>query len=336
MSGTSKRDVFGGHNASTRRRTTTPAQPHRAVPQQQTLNPPSASLITFVKKRDEIPQNWMPSKKRRRSPGDTQQLGKFLEIKFGTSQPSGRRASSSIPAAANLKTSYPRWDAFGLPGHVKDLVEARTGKDTVWATAREVWRASFSLCRRQSFDRGIKLRAQDFHGHITGTFDRHISETTMVVQKLDDHGLLASPGEHSNGDFLTQLMAWLSSYRLVYLPVGIKPFQQNSIQIRESRAIDIMTAHLTRMEARLRVDIHHVLALQVSMKGHGQTAETIGHHIFQSKTEKDGRKLRKPKNVPFNSQCDMGSNIQGLPDYATWQNARNHGPLFDSAAVFFE
>ncbi|KAL8730503.1 MAG: hypothetical protein Q9166_004031 [cf. Caloplaca sp. 2 TL-2023] len=73
-------------------------------------------------------------------------------------------------------------------------------------------------------------KAQLFHSHIVGTIRMHVSNTRLVSHQLEDYGfMLSSPNPH-NG-VLAQVMVWFNSYYLIYLPIGIEPFQEASLQL---------------------------------------------------------------------------------------------------------
>ncbi|KAL8806404.1 MAG: hypothetical protein Q9200_005046 [Gallowayella weberi] len=107
---------------------------------------------------------------------------------------------------------------------------------------------------------------QQFHHHVTSTINTHVSDTEYVVRKLQGYGFLAlsKPARPLNG-MLAQAMAWLNSYNLVYLPVGIEPFQQKSLRSTNEQAIRLMERHVELMIHRLDEDIRLVSLLQSGM-----------------------------------------------------------------------
>ncbi|KAL8987569.1 MAG: hypothetical protein Q9177_003234 [Variospora cf. flavescens] len=131
--------------------------------------PPSSTLITYIRKRDDLPRGWMESKRKRRSAGDIQPLGQFLERQHGINQPLEavrvRRASAPTSNSTTITRSrFLRWDTIALPESVKRRLEstigALGGRQSSLVSARKRWWASTALSRRQATDLGIKLKAR--------------------------------------------------------------------------------------------------------------------------------------------------------------------------------
>ncbi|KAL8816091.1 MAG: hypothetical protein Q9223_004846 [Gallowayella weberi] len=150
--------------------------------------------------------------------------------------------------------------------------------------------------------------AQQFHSHVTSTINTHVSDTEYVVLKLQKYGFLASskPARLLNG-MLAQAMAWLNSYNLVYLPVGIEPFQRNSLRRANVQAIRIMEGHVELMIHRLDEDIRLVNLLQRGIWNLGNTAGQIMEQIPRCRqtNEHDGSRLSKVK------ESIWGQSIEG-------------------------
>ncbi|KAL9028873.1 MAG: hypothetical protein Q9196_002812 [Gyalolechia fulgens] len=126
--------------------------------------------------------------------------------------------------------------------------------------------------------------SQDFHAHVVGTINTHISNTAYIVSRLDDHGLFSQSKPTESG-ILANTMAWFNTYYLVWLPVGIGPFQEYSVPQYSSWAISMIEEHVSLMANRLTVDIDLVLALRAGLMGLKSTSEEIGTRLAMSKND---------------------------------------------------
>ena len=103
-----------------------------------------------------------------------------------------------------------------------------------------------------------------FYAHITGTVNHHVSDTRWLVQKLQDHGLSDNITLYVNGP-LAQSMQFFNDHKMVYLPLGLQPFQQNVKQHSTLTALDLMKAHVGAIMQRLSDDIMMINVLQQSL-----------------------------------------------------------------------
>lgn len=132
---------------------------------------PSATLVTFIKKGDKLPKDWMPLKERRRSAADIQELGKHLERKYRIKQPlkRRRRASWSLPIFQSPKPAsrFLRWDTIFLAGYVRGRVDFFTKetreKESILTSVRTRWRGSSSPSRRQLTNPNIA--PEEYYGY---------------------------------------------------------------------------------------------------------------------------------------------------------------------------
>ncbi|CAF9934318.1 MAG: hypothetical protein HETSPECPRED_009173 [Heterodermia speciosa] len=178
----------------------TRAKSRRAFEQNSSSQSRSPSLITFIRKNDDLPSGWMPTKQRKRSTDDILQLGRYLEIAHGITQPPqepARRVSATSGSFTNIDPSFIRWDSLVLSRNVKKRLNAMSqsskisNKRSYLSRVKEKWRSfldstqkelheSFALCRRQGRDLTLKLqthydalpRAQGFvnRAHIGSAF----------------------------------------------------------------------------------------------------------------------------------------------------------------------
>ncbi|KAL8730094.1 MAG: hypothetical protein Q9166_004293 [cf. Caloplaca sp. 2 TL-2023] len=199
------------------------------------------------------------------------------------------------------------------------------------ATDQEYFREEFTKFIDQS--KYAIMTAQKFHVHMVRTINSHISDTKYVVQRLQDDGIL-SPSPKAHEGVLAWIMEWLNSYHLVYLPMGIEPFQVTDISTNV-RSVSIMEKHMRGMKKRLSDDIDLVLAVRNAMNTLGQTSEDIGDHIAVCKSENSrDHSLAEGKSLQW-----IGENVWGK-SYENYQlNPRTKwlgtmGPLFSDVIKF--
>ena len=116
--------------------------------------------------------------------------------------------------------------------------------------------------------------AHRFHAHIRGAIHRHESDTQLLVRKLQDHGLPGNVTLHENGP-LARSMEFFNHYNMVYLPLGLEPFQQNGLQQATLAAVDLMKAHVGATMQRLSDDIMMINALQMSLNDLALSSDAI-------------------------------------------------------------
>ncbi|KAL8919552.1 MAG: hypothetical protein Q9208_006744 [Pyrenodesmia sp. 3 TL-2023] len=113
--------------------------------------------------------------------------------------------------------------------------------------------------------------AQIFHAHIVGTINHHVSDTKYVVKRLENEGFLSPlPMPMPIDGLLVQNMIWLGTHRLLYLPAGIEPLQETSVQAHRMRGVRLMEDHVAIMKRRIEEDIEY----QVDQRG--RWLETMG------------------------------------------------------------
>ncbi|KAL8967916.1 MAG: hypothetical protein Q9197_005159 [Variospora fuerteventurae] len=178
------------------------------------------------------------------------------------------------------------------------------------------------------------LAAQLFHAHIVGTINAHVSDTRYVVDKLNDYGLM-SPSKINHNGFLADTMAWLEFHYLVYLPVGIEPFQETSIQTYNNRHISLMERHVQDMSDRLAVDIDMVITLQKSLWKLGSISEEIANRISYSKSS-DAKESHEREGKPMQwiSEVFFGKTFENyqIDQRSKWLGTM--GPMFQDAGSF--
>lgn len=138
--------------------------------------------------------------------------------------------------------------------------------------------------------------AQFFHAHMVGTIKYHVSNGNYVVQTIDDGKPLAATSaltatSVSDDSLLVRGMTWLDSWYMIYLPVGIEPIQETSLQVYKTQTFgnQLMRDHLTTMGRRIQQDIELVVSLQSKLLALGSVAYEIEHHVSKvvENNEKD-------------------------------------------------
>ena len=130
----------------------------------QNLNATTAepSLITFIKKNDDLPKGWMPIKSKRRSAGDIQELEQVLEAENGirkTSVKPRRPSWTASTLSAGTQPQFLHWETIMLPDRVARSTR-KNNTERFWVSIQKKWRVSAALCRRQGKDLRIKLKAR--------------------------------------------------------------------------------------------------------------------------------------------------------------------------------
>ncbi|KAI4264160.1 MAG: hypothetical protein L6R42_000724 [Xanthoria sp. 1 TBL-2021] len=174
--------------------------------------------------------------------------------------------------------------------------------------------------------------SQNFHSHITGTINSLVSDTRYVMGKLDAYGFLGHSPVDRDG-FMARMMAWLNSYYLVYLPVGIEPFQQSSVQANID-SFWLIQEHLQGILDRLQRDIDLILVLQEAMLQLVETSEAIFNHVSLCKTKNMHKKLLKSGVLRWTNDILWG---QTLEDYQIGQRDKwldHTAPVFEEAITF--
>ncbi|KAG7001481.1 hypothetical protein G7Y79_00031g065960 [Physcia stellaris] len=132
--------------------------------------------------------------------------------------------------------------------------------------------------------------AQFFHAHMVGTIKYHVSNGNYVIQTIDDGKPLAGTSVSDNS-LLVRGMAWLDSWYMIYLPVGIEPIQETSLQVYKAQTFgnQLMRDHLTTMARRIQQDIQLIVSLQSKLFALGSVAYEMEHHVSKvvENNEKD-------------------------------------------------
>ncbi|KAL8782340.1 MAG: hypothetical protein Q9213_005461 [Squamulea squamosa] len=176
--------------------------------------------------------------------------------------------------------------AYRLPSYLAEYESRVRGfrvslPESGYSTSdQEFFREKFTRYIDQS--KFTVLISQQFYVHMVGTINYHISNTKSVTHSLHTNGIL-SPAPNT---ILPRLMTWLNSWYLVYLPVGIEPFQTTDISTNV-RSISLMKEHIRVMKARLRKDIDLVITTKNGIGSLGQTSEEIEDYIGTRKSEID-------------------------------------------------
>ena len=226
-----------------------------------------AFLSAFCQQRLPVVRNWICSN--------------WDQIQSSSQRVSPDSANLNVPLG-NVLHSSEQTMSCRLPNHL-----AR------YETEVRFFRASLSQSKYPISDQNYFFRAINdftdktaetikvalpFHPHMVGTVSTHVTDTKCVVNRLNDEGFLSRESVSANGT-LADGMAWLNSWHLVYLPVGIEPFQQSSAQIQETSSLEVMQEHFDLMRARLRVDIDNATYLQRRLLAIGDLTDDIGRHI---------------------------------------------------------
>jgi len=120
--------------------------------------------------------------------------------------------------------------------------------------------------------------AQLFFTHIVGTINTHVSDTRILIQKLNETGVLSSQKPILDGA-LAKSIAWLDSYHLVFLPLGSELFYQGSMQDQQHQAVILMEDLVRSIVKRLQIDIDLILTLQGALWKLAECAEEFVTHV---------------------------------------------------------
>ena len=140
---------------------------------------------------------------------------------------------------------------------------------------------------------GVSIRtSQEFHSHIMGTISRAVSNTQYYIDQIAEHNLTSSPLNNENtfeinyetDDFLSKSMAWLSSYYLVILPAGLKPFRQRAVRVPYAESVWSLQKHLDSIADRLTVDIGMALTLRAQLQEQREIGEKIEERVALSRS----------------------------------------------------
>ncbi|KAL8798920.1 MAG: hypothetical protein Q9182_006292 [Xanthomendoza sp. 2 TL-2023] len=154
--------------------------------------------------------------------------------------------------------------------------------------------------------------AHRFHSHVTMTIDTHVSDTEYVVRKLQEYGFLAlSMQARPLNGMLAQAMAWLNSYNLVYLPVGIEPFQQKCLRSANVQAITLLEGHVEMMIHRLDEDIRLVNLLQDGMWNLGVIAEQVMEQLSKCRQTNEYQGRREQNRLSKLKEIVWGQSLEG-------------------------
>ncbi|KAI4190752.1 MAG: hypothetical protein LQ346_004864 [Caloplaca aetnensis] len=178
--------------------------------------------------------------------------------------------------------------------------------------------------------------AQIFHAHIVGTINHHVSDTKYIVKRLEHEGFLSSvPMPMPTDGLLVQNIIWLGAHRLLYLPGGIKPLLETSVQAHRLRGVSLMEDHVADMKRRIEEDIGLTLQLQASLRRMGLSSEKIAAHISKYKQSNTADAyIRGSKPFLWMREMVMG---QGYEGYQIEQRGRwleTMGPVFDDSVTF--
>ncbi|KAL8898678.1 MAG: hypothetical protein Q9207_006584 [Kuettlingeria erythrocarpa] len=178
--------------------------------------------------------------------------------------------------------------------------------------------------------------AQNFHTHIVGTIKHHVSDTKYIVKRLEDEGFLSSvPMPMPTDGLLVQNIIWLGTRRLLYLPAGIKPLLETSVQAHRMRGVSLMEDHVADMKRRIEKDIGLTLELQASLTRIGHSSEKIAAHISIYKQSNTADAYNRGSQ-PFLRMREMVVG-QGYEGYQIEQRSRwleTMGPVFDDSVTF--
>lgn len=83
----------------------------------------------------------------------------------------------------------------------------------------------------------------------------------MLTPKLL-RGLLPPPSLNPDNRLLLESMAWLNTHHLIYLPIGIEPFQEGSQRSSRLKAVELMKDHIELIASLLTVDLDNITDLQ--------------------------------------------------------------------------
>ena len=134
-----------------------------------------SSLITFIKKNDDLSEDWMFLKSKRRSVGDIQNLEQVLDAKHGISKTFVKPRRSfwtTSTLSVGIQPQYLHWEAIMLPDRVTRST-SRNNTESFWAIIQKKWRVSAALCRWQGKDLRIKLRKRYEALSGSSMFEKH-------------------------------------------------------------------------------------------------------------------------------------------------------------------
>ncbi|KAL8703852.1 MAG: hypothetical protein Q9201_002967 [Fulgogasparrea decipioides] len=176
--------------------------------------------------------------------------------------------------------------------------------------------------------------AQLFHTHMIGTINRHILGTKYVAQRVNNSRLLIPTTVPISG-LLAQGIVWFGARHMLYLPAGIEPFQQASLQVYKVQAMMLLEEHVRMIGERLDEDIHRIVELQRALLGLGELSEEIATHIARCKysNSKDANARGKKKLLWFREMA-FGQDYQDyeIDQRRKWLTIMD--PVFHDATTF--
>ena len=134
--------------------------------------------------------------------------------------------------------------------------------------------SEYPLGEKERFNRGFSdyieqsvratSEARRFHAHMMGTITYHDFANLWLLQKLRD----GHPGDnvtiYMSGP-LARSMEVLNIYGMVFLPMGLQPFQENVSQQPALDAMELVKTHIGDIGRRLEKDIVMINALRQSL-----------------------------------------------------------------------
>lgn len=228
------------------------------------------------------------------------------ELHFGRDTINPEQRNPNMPFAAYLKDDTSSL-SYELPHYLNQL------ESTIRAFRANLPGSEYSTSNQQELNRQFSeyinqsettfRLAQEFYSHIMGTIRMHVSDTTWMVQKLNNTSFFSNVTLLIDGP-LSQSMAFFESYGMVYLIGGVEPFKQNVLQSTIVQAVQLMQDYVGLLSDRLLDDIKSITALQTSLIDLATSSEVVQRYI---------------------SQCTAGNNRKCVNQYSTaWAHMAKH------------
>ena len=126
--------------------------------------------------------------------------------------------------------------------------------------------------------------SQDFHTYLVQTIDMHLAGTKVVVQRMENGGLLDRTRivVHYENSWV-QTVEWFNSWHLIYLPGGIAPIHRSMIQVGELDSVKLMKEHVEGIKGHLMKNIELAIGLKGSLSKIEQLSEEIWSRVSDVK-----------------------------------------------------